>query len=179
MIETKLFESISNKDIEKFEKQLGYSLPEDYRQFLLKYNGGDPYLISYRSHLNEEKETEIVCFFGIDNKFDPSYMGIDNYSRNANNLLFMWSNYQALCGMPNHILYIADSSITAILMSVGPEDYGYIYSGSTEDGIYDDFSEKRARKTSIIEEMKNLGFSLFAKSFTQLLAGAYQEDDET
>lgn len=29
-------------DIAKFEERLGYKLPQDYREFLLKYNGGSP-----------------------------------------------------------------------------------------------------------------------------------------
>jgi hypothetical protein len=32
----------SESDIARFESQLGYKLPLDYREFLLRYNGGDP-----------------------------------------------------------------------------------------------------------------------------------------
>src|SRR5437899_12283709 len=32
--------TISEGDIARFEDRLGYQLPEDYREFLLKYNGG-------------------------------------------------------------------------------------------------------------------------------------------
>src|SRR5205809_3847462 len=33
---------VSAARIAQFERHLGYSLPPDYREFLLKYNGGDP-----------------------------------------------------------------------------------------------------------------------------------------
>lgn len=33
---------LSQKDLERVENELGYALPEPYRKFLLKHNGGEP-----------------------------------------------------------------------------------------------------------------------------------------
>lgn len=39
---TKVGPKLSEADIERFEKQIGFSLPESYRSFLSKFNGGSP-----------------------------------------------------------------------------------------------------------------------------------------
>ncbi len=35
-------QKITNLDIDEFEKSIGYKLPESYKEFILKYNGGIP-----------------------------------------------------------------------------------------------------------------------------------------
>jgi len=41
-VEIEANKQINIKDIEALEESYGLSLPEDYKQFLLKYNGGEP-----------------------------------------------------------------------------------------------------------------------------------------
>jgi cell wall assembly regulator SMI1 len=55
--------------IADFEKELGFRLPEDYRQFLLKYNGGDfPSRrgYDYKEDDGTHMESGVIAFFGLD-----------------------------------------------------------------------------------------------------------------
>jgi cell wall assembly regulator SMI1 len=61
------FESITEEDILSLEKQLKSRLPQDYRDFLLAYNGGSPnpnvFFIS-----QEQQESNLSILFGITSK---------------------------------------------------------------------------------------------------------------
>lgn len=62
----KKFDSISGQDIMKLESLIGLQLPEDYKAFLLKYNGGVPELNLFHFKMgNTENTTDIQYFFGI------------------------------------------------------------------------------------------------------------------
>ena len=58
---------LSSKDLETAENELGYALPEEYKYFLLKYNGGVP----VESYINFEADKlnlpgdEIKKFYGL------------------------------------------------------------------------------------------------------------------
>ncbi len=60
----------SDAEIAKFEAQIGYGLPLDYRAFLLQYNGGHPDPDAFTLVMDEREEEDIVmCFFPMR---DPS-----------------------------------------------------------------------------------------------------------
>jgi hypothetical protein len=46
------YDAISQRDLEKVEGEVGYQLPQEYKLFLLKHNGGRPILDGVR-HENE------------------------------------------------------------------------------------------------------------------------------
>ncbi|MCV6630146.1 MAG: SMI1/KNR4 family protein [Flavobacteriaceae bacterium] len=58
------FESISENQLIVLEKEIGKSLPNDYKSFLLKNNGGRPNPNNFRT-LNGDYETTIHFFCGI------------------------------------------------------------------------------------------------------------------
>jgi len=57
--------SISDKDITELEEMAGFPLPSDYREFLRKYNGGQPTPDLVEIDGFEESPTDIQVFFGI------------------------------------------------------------------------------------------------------------------
>lgn len=63
---------LSEADIDSFEKDLKISLPSEYRNFLLKNNGGyvEPNIFYYRDEDNFETNSAISIFFPLDSSFD-------------------------------------------------------------------------------------------------------------
>jgi hypothetical protein len=58
----------SEEAIAAFEKELGFRLPEDYRQFLLKYNGGGRPTqpdFDYKLLNGKDMRSFVELFFGI------------------------------------------------------------------------------------------------------------------
>ena len=54
-------------DVERFEQQIGTQLPSDYREFLMKYNGGrpDPSGFSFTTRQGLREDSSVHYFFGI------------------------------------------------------------------------------------------------------------------
>jgi cell wall assembly regulator SMI1 len=67
---------LTNEDIISLERDLGLTLPVQYKQFLSQHNGGNPSLPIFR-YLNtyfephEWSDSVIKRFFGVTNKEDP------------------------------------------------------------------------------------------------------------
>jgi hypothetical protein len=60
------FGRLSEKRLEQLEKRLRGRLPEDYRSFLLRHNGGRPTLSRFTFPLDgEEQETILEWFFAV------------------------------------------------------------------------------------------------------------------
>lgn len=72
----KIHESLPIGDLESFEHNYNITLPRDYRDFLIEYNGGYPnpgtYKISY-----ELGESILNIFYGIGNMYDNLEKKID------------------------------------------------------------------------------------------------------
>ena len=64
MILENSLEKISLKDVGIFEGKVGLVFPDDYKNFLTKYNGGTPTLANFNFYGKEEGST-IRRFFGI------------------------------------------------------------------------------------------------------------------
>ncbi len=62
--------SLSCTDLESFEARNGISLPEDYKAFLLKHNGGVPEQNCYPVADHREGEMDICLFYGIDQEHE-------------------------------------------------------------------------------------------------------------
>jgi hypothetical protein len=62
-------QAITNEEFEEFENLIGYKLPEDYKNFMLEYNGGIVNEWEFVKHINYPKgEQGIVRLFSI--KYD-------------------------------------------------------------------------------------------------------------
>lgn len=65
----KVHESLSVRDLERFENNHNLTLPIDYRDFLLEYNGGYPEPGIYK--ISEDLGESIInVFFGIGSMYD-------------------------------------------------------------------------------------------------------------
>ena len=64
MILENSLEKISLKDVDIFEGEVGLVFPDDYKNFLTKYNGGTPTLANFNFYGKKEGST-IKRFFGI------------------------------------------------------------------------------------------------------------------
>jgi hypothetical protein len=63
---------ITLNEVKKLEKELGISLPEQYVDFLIHYNGGAPIPNLYPVEGHQEGILEIQLFFGIRRKIESS-----------------------------------------------------------------------------------------------------------
>ena len=64
---------VSKQRVQKFERDTGLTLPADYRDFLLKHNGGSPEKSRFEiTDLREDAHLD--CFYAIDG---PDYMNIE------------------------------------------------------------------------------------------------------
>jgi cell wall assembly regulator SMI1 len=106
------FESITEKEILSLEKQLKSRLPEDYRDFLLAYNGGNPrpnvFFIS-----PEQQESSLSILFGITSKkaYDLWTNALDAYEDKDRTVLPIGE----------------DPGGNQIYMSLHPNTYGHIF----------------------------------------------------
>ncbi|XXT19203.1 SMI1/KNR4 family protein [Sorangium sp. So ce429] len=64
--------SISDADISKLEQRLGAVLPEQYRQFLLEFNGGSPTPDTVDVEGLLGTSTDVQIFFGIGRSVESS-----------------------------------------------------------------------------------------------------------
>lgn len=110
-------ELIEQTDIDAFETSIGATLPEAYKQQLLKYNGGgaDVNLTVYFEPL--EDEINFLCFLPL--KYGDNELGRAN--RNGLEAYFPQS--------PTPIRHIRMGSnyTGALSMSLDEEDYGAIF----------------------------------------------------
>jgi hypothetical protein len=85
------FGHLSSSELKNFEKLIGYRLPEDYRCYLLNFNGTEP--VNTVFHISKaEGETSIHNMLGIHNgpefaKLEPSF-GDRNITRKVGLLAF-------------------------------------------------------------------------------------------
>ena len=167
------------QNIFNFEQLLKLKLPDSYKLFLKEINGGEPNPSSFKKPLDPLFIKVIDSFFYLDMNTCIDYSNPDHFELYRGNLLYEWDKLQSLCGMPDFILRIAKSDTPSeVLLSLGPEDYGYVYSGHLELGKVTDYNEKRAKKTSHIKEMGKLGFHVMAYDFEDLLNSAVEMTDE-
>ncbi len=114
----KSYKSLTYNDIEKVEAELEIKLPQDYKSFLVKHNGGQPkdgIKFMKKDHTDDIAwDFPINVFFGIDEN-DTSY-----------ELLTM---YAIFCDrMPSQLIPIADDGIgNKICIGIHGEYFGKVY----------------------------------------------------
>ncbi|UWE04871.1 SMI1/KNR4 family protein [Laceyella sacchari] len=67
------FGKATKEMIQSLEQQIGFSLPEDYKHFLRKYNGGTAlvrYSTFYVKELNETIPLDVMYGLGVERSFD-------------------------------------------------------------------------------------------------------------
>ena len=108
-------------EIEQLEKNYSISLPEKYKEFLLKYNGGDTIDATFKV---EKVRSDIHSFYGF---------SLANYFSNFNYLVEKGFLEDFI---DNHYLPIAkDSFANSILIGVGASTYNTL-------GFYDHESQE-------------------------------------
>ena len=135
-------------EIEKFEELIQAKLPEDYKKFLLKHNGGHPTVNVYKliEPINERnKEASISWFFAL---YDGEYSNITTefkYSREK---------------IPDELLPIArDDGGNIICLGIQGDYYGKLYYWTTNYSFWG-------------EEDLNYIY-LISNSFTDFINGLY------
>jgi hypothetical protein len=134
--------SINESDINNFEKRFNLKLPKDYREFLLKNNGGKP---TFRKFITVCKKikSSIMLFFPI------AEIETENLERNY--LLFNQGNKT-----PKNLVPIGHDPIkNQICISVEGEDFGYVYFWDMDEEV------------NLVPSYKNM--VPIAKSFTEFI----------
>lgn len=113
----KHFGPISVNEVHKYEIKYGVSLPDDYRQFLMKYNGGfrpNPCIVLVADSESKVLYADIDQFIGV--------VDVPEYCRQA-------VEHLASAGIDYHEFFpIADDSTkNSFFMSLRQQDYGSVY----------------------------------------------------
>ncbi len=149
----KIYASLKNvteDELTAFENSLGHRLPEDYRQFLLKHNGGFSNVSAFRY-----KEADYWQDGGV-----HRFLGIsENHDRHS--LQKHIALFQSYKETPPDLMPIADTGVgNFILLSIFGPDKGKVFYWNHEiDPVYG-----------------NIFF--IAESFTKFLAKLFEWDDE-
>ncbi|TKI54126.1 SMI1/KNR4 family protein [Brevibacillus antibioticus] len=108
------FEDLSRQDIESFEKRNNIKLPIDYKEFLLKHNGGKP---SVRRFVTQDGKitSSIMMFFPLTKQVEM-------------NLEDKYKMYNISRIVPSNFLPIGiDPADSLICLSVNGNDVGKVY----------------------------------------------------
>lgn len=172
-----IFPKIELKHIKAFERESGFLLPEDYKQFLLETNGFFSADFYAKSKFSDEVR-QITKLFGLYEQSLQQGVNATVYGKGqskTSDLLYGYNVLQILDEHPDFLICIGSSPLINVLMSLAPEHCGRIYCGHYHEGEEQIYDEERAESTSIDEELAYVGFSLFANSFTEFLNSAVSE----
>ena len=103
------------KEIERFEEFIQANLPEDYKQFLLKHNGGHPITDGFKliKPINDNtKEAGIDWFFAL---YDGDISNITTEFKRSREQL------------PDEVLPIGYDSGGKVCLVINGDDYGKLY----------------------------------------------------
>lgn len=141
---------LTSKDIKRFEKQRGVTLPDDYRAFLLKSNGGYPDVdvaFSFREG-GRPSDSVLSQFYPLDKGSEDS------------NLDEVYEMFVEAGRMPPNLVPIGDDAFgNQICLSVAGKDAGAVY-------FWDHEREPDPARKPVV--FRNL--SLIADSFSDFLA---------
>jgi len=103
-------------EIDEFEIQLGNLLPDDYKKFLLKFNGGFPEKKIF--HIDDQQGEDILSVL----------YGIDKENKTREHLTLAYNFNFLRIDLPQNILPIGhDPGGNYICMSLSEDNYGKIY----------------------------------------------------
>lgn len=111
----------------EFEQQLGIKLPSEYKEFLLKNNGGKPegnWSFDFIENGTKNKTESVINYF--EKIYDEKTIKVDD----------LRVGYLALVEseqIPNTLLPIADDPFgNIIFLCIGGDDFGKVYFGNHE-----------------------------------------------
>ena len=106
--------SLTTAMIEQLESDTGISLPDDYKSFLLKHNGGEPDPSMFETK-DGKLESFVLHFLPITNMVED-------------NLLEEIEGITLACQIPANLIPIAITPAdNRIVLSVGGDDHGNVY----------------------------------------------------
>ena len=161
----------SEEAVCRLEQRLGFGLPTDYRDFLLRYNGGGPDEKNYCFQSSTEREEPylITLFFPVEGRID---------------IFSQWRAFQGR--VPWNLLPIGsdDSGNLFCLGAAGPKrGFIFFWDHEAERGAFDLVGEpvpgeasQPLTKSNETEYWGNI--SLVAKSFADFLNGLGEYPDE-
>jgi cell wall assembly regulator SMI1 len=147
---------ITEKNIAKIEKKYNVSFPQEYKDFLLKYNGGECEPNGFVFNENsEDSDSEVRSFFAIG--------GIDgDYDLEENINIYTIEEKR----LPNLYIPIAEDDLgNLVCISCNETDYGFIY--------FWDHENENESEDSVHNCMDNMfllskSFKTFANSLKEL-----------
>jgi cell wall assembly regulator SMI1 len=144
------YEPITEDKLSQFEKELGRQLPQDYRQFLLRHNGGKPNPGKFSVDIDGFRNTTVVQrFLGF---HDTDADSFSRYSKIYENRI------------PDNLLPIAtELSVDLICISINGDDYGKVY-----------YWDHNWEVTEGKPDYSNV--HILANSFTEFLGTLYDDD---
>jgi hypothetical protein len=149
IVDSNRYGLLEENDLLKFEEKIGTRLPQDFREYLLKYNGGKP--IPSDFNIPNLGSNSIHHVYGIHN--GPDYLNLE-------------SNVEIYkARIPNSLLPFADDPVGNVLC-IG-------ISGEVKGQIYFWDHELECEDWSSIVKISD-SFSLFLESFFE-----YVDPDET
>ena len=141
-----MLNKLDNAVLEAIEQYLGFRMPNDYRNFLLEYNGDVDLPPFFYFKKNDKNGSMLDSFFGIKKHTnDNILMNIKLYKNR----------------IPTNCLPIAnDAGSNLILLAVKNKDYGKVYfwdhNWEAEDGAIPDYSNLTLIADSFDEFINNL-----------------------
>jgi hypothetical protein len=145
------FGPLDRVDLQAFQESHGYLLPADYRDFLLKFNGGRPSPSFFWIEENVDGSS-VYQFYGLYEGSEAS--SIDTYSGDER------------YGLPSNILPIGDDGVgDFICIGISNENYGEIYFFDHETHPYNDPDSKE-------------GITKLANSFDEFLTALRIEGED-
>lgn len=148
------FESTNITEINMFEKSQNIILPDDYKDFLMKFNGGKPAVRRFET-MDGKHTSSLMLLFPITKNFQP-------------NLKSAYNEYNREQIIPSNLLAIGNDPIDNIIcISTSGKDVGCVYYWSLD---LEEFDEEDFQPSS-----KNM--SLIAKSFTEFIGNLFLPKD--
>lgn len=147
---------LSLEDIKNFEKEHSLKLPNDYVEFILEFNGGNPWPDTFKYEYKNTKKIEYIII-GDFNTFP--YLDLPN--EEYNNISKGW-------------IGIAYDGQDYICISLNEEDYGKIYITdyfiNTEKllQLEKDLQDKNSKADILLKPLEHM---LLANSFTEFING--------
>ncbi len=163
------FPPVTALELDAIECRLKLKLPESYRSFMLKYNGGDfPHLVAFPLKGKPEAPVAITSFFHISKGSIPS-------ETDWGELVAMQS-YGKDRSIPDHFIFIASAGNGMILLSRHHREKVYFFDPVELDLL--SHEQGNAPFVSLnSEEVEDRCIYLVADSFIAFLDSLYQSPD--
>jgi len=150
-------ESLTKTDLLSIEKQIGYSLPAVYEEFLLQYNGGipDESYIDFKAQKIDVASDEIKRFYGFGGKA-------------TNDLIHKLNSIGDI--LPEGMIFIASThGGNFFLLSLRQDSYGEVF---YKDHEYEDETPFNPESDLFPESIVKV-----ANSFDEFLSRLYEFDE--